>query len=235
MALSLFYASEDDAPEALREHLIPVENGDGYTVDLVEDDFRNHPQAQGAMNALRTERKARKEAEKRLASGDFSDDDRLELENLRARVPELEAEAKTATGKLRVATIDSVIARAVADHRGDPKTLPRAIRSDIAADDEGVYVKGPDGEPVISKEGDRMTVADYVANMSKDADYSAFFLSTQRSGAGTPPGNRSTPPGDGQQPRDGRPGMTRLPTALEKRNAARRDKIDAFRERQQQQ
>lgn len=236
MALQAKLDTLDDLPEEIAQHYTQAEDGEGFVLDLGES-LRDHPSAQGLKTALDKERQSRKDFEKKLrefeANGGESGD------------AELKAQLDEARKQLEES--DRVIAQKDVDHNkmmneveiskatneiGASKLFTAFLREKLAYDpDTGkAFVADKDGSPAIDDAGDPISITAFAQHLAEtDPEVAAILPSKMKNGGGTPPGDRSstttTTSTTNREP-------AKPMNAVEKRNAERRAKIDAFRSQQ---
>lgn len=234
----------DDVDESLHEHYKQTEDG-RWALDLGES-LREHPDAHGLKAALEKERedaKRYKKAAKQLenASGMSA----AELEELMALKSRGEATA-TELEELRTALKerDRALVNLKTDHElgsiaaelaGGSRLFRLALREKLHTDPETgeVYVPDADGGRALDDRGDPVSIRDYAARLiEEDRELQALVPSKRKAGGGTPPGSRvplvgggggGTPP----------PAPGRQLTALERRNAEKRARIDRYKAERQ--
>lgn len=237
MAIRIIADSADDLndiDEQFREHF---KHGEDGTIAAEFDAYFD-----GMRGVMKKERERAREHERRVKELEAqieSAEPGADVEELRAKLKQAEtqlAEKDSAIAeqsrKFARAETERDITAAAGEIAGGSKLFSSYLREKLQYGDDGRgFVADADGNPRLDDNGDPISIRAFAAELAKDPEVAGTLPSTMRSGAGTPPGDRTGPagrPGTGPAPR------SRPMTALERRNAERKEKIEAFKAQQQQ-
>lgn len=178
------------------------------------------------------------EEERRRREGEFDKwKDEINKEH-KAELESRENLIKSLQDQIRQGRIGNEISEACAEFGAvNPKVMGAFVKGFVEAgfDDEGklsVAVKDPeDGNRMFDGEGKPLSIHGFVKKLSESKDYADLFASRQKSGGGTPPGDRDGRRGSnnsGERPHGNEPDLESM-SASEQRRYKIRKRIDEFR------
>lgn len=183
--------------------------------------------------------KRKAEEERRRREGEFDKwRDEINSEHQQT-VEQKDAFIQRLQDQIRSDRVGRQIAEACGEHGAPTALMAAYIEKHVKSsfDDEGnlqVSVVDAEGSRMLDAEGKPLGIGGFVKKLADSKDFGQYFASKQKSGAGTPPGDRDGPGSGGkpgEKPSGEQPDPSKM-SATERANYERKQKIAAFREQQ---